>query len=437
MRRRDGQFVRTPLQKPSSQEHAVLTERVDRTEIVLEEAIRESLLVSLAHDIAAIPKKQRTALLIELANRVHFNVRPSLMQEAFLEADIRLQDYQQSLPNDPSERRMHRYQVQLACKQIMKKQKRPEEQHTIEVVNQGQGPTSSLRDPDANAIQNDPELVALGTHLDATAPFAAVSPTFRQALRHRLLERLSERRASETMGKPPDPVPGEVDFEQQTQVEAIHGDQQSPPSGRDPDTDSIQPIGIPPASVAEGVNEPDGAEVPTSSGQEPTSSPEDPEPDDVGNNPELALLVARLNATAPSAMVDPVFRNRLRKKLLGIAAERYIAKAGKEVPDSVAERGVETGFQEAHLVSLVHEIVDFPDEERTALLIDLANRTHFDVEPTPLQQALQEVGIRLQDYASVLPDDPLEWRNHNFFLNRAYKRVIELQEALCTSASAG
>src|SRR2546421_6347490 len=169
LRRRDCRFVRTPLQEVSSQEHAIISERLDRSEIVLDNAFRESLVVSRAHAIAAIPKQQRTALLIELANRTHFTARPSAMQDALLEVKIRLQDYQQPLPEDPTERRRHAHQLRLACKQIMKKQKRQEEQDTPELVNKSREMAFSHRDPDADAIQSDPELVALAAHLDATA----------------------------------------------------------------------------------------------------------------------------------------------------------------------------------------------------------------------------------------------------------------------------
>lgn len=89
------------------------------------------------------------------------------------------------------------------------------------------------------------------------------------------------------------------------------------------------------------------------------------------------------------------------------------------------------------LVSLAHEIVDFPDEERKALLIDLASYTRSDTDRVQLQQAFLEVGIRLQDYESLLPDDSIEHKSHDFFLNLAYKRVGKLQEVLGTSANIG
>src|SRR6266700_438492 len=53
------------------------------------------------------------------------------------------------------------------------------------------------------------------------------------------------------------------------------------------------------------------------------------------------------------------------------------------------------------------EVAWFPKKTRTALLIDLANRMDFDdAEPTPLQRAFLEVGIRLKDYQGLIPDEP-------------------------------
>lgn len=432
MRRRDCQFVRSRLQMPSSQDYAIIFQQVDPSEIVLDKAFRESLLVSLAHKIAAIPKKLRTALLIELASRTLSNGRSSMMQEAFLEAEIRLQDYRQPLSNDPIERSTHEYKVQLACKQIMKKQKRTEEQNVIKEVNRGQELSLSHRDPDANAIRNNPELAALAAHLDVTAPFAAVDPTFRRELRTRLLEHLAKNWIPEAIGKLPEQIPEGADLQQLTQEEVIHDDQQFTPLHRDPYSGDAQVGGIPPARVPELVDGQDAAEIPNSR-LEPILSLEDSEPDDFGNSPDLDRLVEHLNATAPFAVVDPVFRKRLREKLIGTLAEHYAAEAAKESPDSMGETGFETALQESHMASLVHEIVDFPDEERIALLIDLASQTRFDIQPTQLQKAFLGVGIQLQDYESLLPDDPIKRRSHNFFLNLAYKRVAELQEALCTS----
>jgi hypothetical protein len=65
-----------------------------------------------------ICQKQRIALLIDLANRMDFDVRPTPLQKAFLEVGIRLQDYQQPIPKVPVERSRHASNTSLAYKRI-------------------------------------------------------------------------------------------------------------------------------------------------------------------------------------------------------------------------------------------------------------------------------------------------------------------------------
>lgn len=86
----------------------------------------------------------------------------------------------------------------------------------------------------------------------------------------------------------------------------------------------------------------------------------------------------------------------------------------------------ENVYQEWLFTLIAHEVVDFPDKQRTVLLIDLANRMAFDEQPTPLQQAFLEKGIQLQQYRQPLPADPQERSRHTSLLNHAYKRVARL-----------
>src|SRR6266566_7658802 len=84
-------------------------------------------------------------------------------------------------------------------------------------------------------------------------------------------------------------------------------------------------------------------------------------------------------------------------------------------------------FLESIIVMLPAEIVKLPTKQRRALLIDLANRMHFGVYPTPLQRAFLEVGIQLQDYQQALPEDPVELSRHRSLVSIAYKRIANLQ----------
>ena len=77
-------------------------------------------------------------------------------------------------------------------------------------------------------------------------------------------------------------------------------------------------------------------------------------------------------------------------------------------------------------IQVANLVITFPARTRTALLIDLASRMHFDdKEITPLQQAFLLAGIRLQDYVDLLPNDPLAKSRYASLLSLAYKRLAK------------
>jgi DNA-directed RNA polymerase specialized sigma24 family protein len=89
---------------------------------------------------------------------------------------------------------------------------------------------------------------------------------------------------------------------------------------------------------------------------------------------------------------------------------------------------VENVDRETLFKLLAQKVVRFPAKERKALLIDLANRMAFDAEPTPLQQAFLDVGIRLQEYQQPLSANHAERARHSALLYQAYKRISHLSE---------
>jgi DNA-directed RNA polymerase specialized sigma24 family protein len=93
---------------------------------------------------------------------------------------------------------------------------------------------------------------------------------------------------------------------------------------------------------------------------------------------------------------------------------------------SFSDSATEHVYQESLFILLAHEIANFPDKQRRALLIDLANRMAFDSNPTPLQSAFLNEGIELRQYKQPLPDDPRERTQQTSLLNHAYKRVAHL-----------
>jgi DNA-directed RNA polymerase specialized sigma24 family protein len=93
---------------------------------------------------------------------------------------------------------------------------------------------------------------------------------------------------------------------------------------------------------------------------------------------------------------------------------------------SLVELGSENVYQEGLFKLVACEIANFPEKQRTAVLIDLANRMQFGTQPTPLQKAFLEVGIDLQQYQRPLPADPRERSRHVSLVNYAYKRIASL-----------
>jgi DNA-directed RNA polymerase specialized sigma24 family protein len=80
-------------------------------------------------------------------------------------------------------------------------------------------------------------------------------------------------------------------------------------------------------------------------------------------------------------------------------------------------------YQEWIFMKVARDIARFPQKTRRALLIELAERTFFDAEPTPLQKAFLQQGIRLADYQGLKPADPKLRSRHNSLANQAFSRV--------------
>ncbi len=80
-------------------------------------------------------------------------------------------------------------------------------------------------------------------------------------------------------------------------------------------------------------------------------------------------------------------------------------------------------YQEGIFMKAARDIARFPRKTRQALLIELAERTFFDDEPTPLQKAFLQQGIRLADYQRLKPTDPKLRSRHNSLATQAFNRV--------------
>lgn len=90
-----------------------------------------------------------------------------------------------------------------------------------------------------------------------------------------------------------------------------------------------------------------------------------------------------------------------------------------------SELALHNMFLEWLYIKFSLEAVKFSHKQLTALLIDLANRMDFNGQPTPLQKAFLQVGIRLQDYQQPLPKDTGERSRHTSNASLAYRRIRE------------
>jgi DNA-directed RNA polymerase specialized sigma24 family protein len=120
MRRRDCRLVRLPESPYLPDVLNIISEKdiVDLSEEATENLYQERLFGLLAREIVKFPYKQRKALLIDLANRMSFERKPTLLQKAFLNVGIRLEEYRQPLSESTKERNKSAALLHYAYKRI-------------------------------------------------------------------------------------------------------------------------------------------------------------------------------------------------------------------------------------------------------------------------------------------------------------------------------
>jgi len=91
---------------------------VDSTLEIEEKLYEEWAIAASAQTIATFSTKLRQAILADLANRTCFDEESSTLQQAFLAAGIRLQDYQRAPSPDPVERGRQSALRSLAYKRV-------------------------------------------------------------------------------------------------------------------------------------------------------------------------------------------------------------------------------------------------------------------------------------------------------------------------------
>jgi DNA-directed RNA polymerase specialized sigma24 family protein len=91
-----------------------------------------------------------------------------------------------------------------------------------------------------------------------------------------------------------------------------------------------------------------------------------------------------------------------------------------------AEAVLDRVYEEWLYQEIAKEIAKYPPKMRIAMLIDIATRMDFGSNPTPLQAAFLEVGIRLEEFQNLLPKDPVMRSRHASLVSLGYKKLAML-----------
>ncbi|HYB00277.1 MAG TPA: hypothetical protein VED37_08665, partial [Ktedonobacteraceae bacterium] len=72
---------------------------------------------------------------------------------------------------------------------------------------------------------------------------------------------------------------------------------------------------------------------------------------------------------------------------------------------------------------IAKKVANFPPKLRRAMLIDIASHMHFELEPTALQAAFLKVGIQLEEYAGLMPQEPIMRSRHASLVSLGYRQL--------------
>lgn len=100
LRRREKRLFRDT----ASLAHVFADHEASFSEVATENVYHERLFRILAHEIARFPRKQRQALLTDLAERMAFDEQPTTLQAAFQAEGIHLEEYRLTRPQSRLER---------------------------------------------------------------------------------------------------------------------------------------------------------------------------------------------------------------------------------------------------------------------------------------------------------------------------------------------
>jgi hypothetical protein len=100
LRRREKRLFRDT----TPNEHSFADSEISFSEQAIENVYHERLFRILAHEIAHFPRKQRQALLADLAERMAFDKQPTTLQAAFQAEGIHLEEHRRARPQCGLER---------------------------------------------------------------------------------------------------------------------------------------------------------------------------------------------------------------------------------------------------------------------------------------------------------------------------------------------
>ena len=118
LQRQDLRIQREASDTARPERDCAAEEQASPLDLAIERLSQEELFAHLAHCVACFPRKQREALLTDLANRMCFEAEPSALQKAFLREGIDLQILQRPLPDDAAERARHAALVNVAYRRV-------------------------------------------------------------------------------------------------------------------------------------------------------------------------------------------------------------------------------------------------------------------------------------------------------------------------------
>ncbi|HLX40398.1 MAG TPA: hypothetical protein VKR42_07695 [Ktedonobacteraceae bacterium] len=116
--RKDGRLVRYEADDRTSLEHVAKSKTVDPAEIALNHVYYAWVYLKLADFVVTVSTKQQTALLRDLAQRMHFEQTPTSLQQAFADKGLDLKQHQGWESTDKRQRSQHASNMSNGYKKI-------------------------------------------------------------------------------------------------------------------------------------------------------------------------------------------------------------------------------------------------------------------------------------------------------------------------------